>query len=167
MKKIEFLKNKIVDSVNKAVFSSIFKKINYSVSVEEFVSAVNERDLKKLVRLDFRKIDNNLSVELFNAYYFLSKKDFSKSLMSSFSVIEFLLRKEYSKTAINSRDIKISELLKWAKNRNIISSKNYNYLEGIRQARNKAVHNLKQCLPEESYLALSIATEIISFYTKK
>lgn len=147
--------------------SAIFKKVNYSISAEDFAEIVENDSLKSIVDIDFQKFDNKVLTEIFNAFYFYSQSNYAKSLTSSFSVVEFILRKEYSKGGNKFQEAKSSELLKWARNRDIISSKHFFYLEGIRQTRNKVIHDLKQCMPEEAKLAMSLSLIISKNLSKK
>lgn len=147
--------------------SNIFKNINYSVSAQNFIESVDSEDLNKILNIDVKKFDNKVLTEIYNAFYFYSQKNYAKSLISSFSVIEFMLRKEYSQSGNNFQEARSSELLKWSRNRDIISSKHFFYLEGIRQTRNKVIHDLKECMPEEAKLAMSISLIISKNLSKK
>ncbi|MEA3450642.1 MAG: hypothetical protein U9Q83_01920 [Bacteroidota bacterium] len=157
----------IFNKSNKSTLSTIFKKISYAVSVDEFIDFLPKKDLKIILKIDYKKFDKNFLTKFFTAYYNYYKNLYSESLINSFSVIEFLIRNEYAKTATNNEELKNTELLKWARNRDIISVRFFNYLQGIRQARNKITHNMKTCLPEESKLALVIATQILSDFSEK
>ena len=157
----------IFNKNNKSALSTIFKKISYAVSVDEFIDFLPEKDLNIILKINYKKIDNSILTKFYTAYYNYYKNLYAESLINSFSVIEVLIRNEYSKTATNNEELKNTELLKWARNRDIISVRFFNYLQGIRQARNKIAHNMKTCMPEESKLALVIATQILCEFSQK
>ena len=152
---------------NITAFSLILKEINYRFSAEEFVNNVSEADLNRLLKIDYDSMDNRVIAEFFNSYYFYAKKLFAESLKSSFSVVEFLIRNEYSKTSVDASSMSSNNLLKWARNRNYISKKNFNYLQALRETRNKIVHYMTRCLPEEAKLSLIISTNILRFFSQK
>lgn len=152
---------------SKSVLSNIFKKISYTVSVDEFADLLPDNDLKIISKINYKKFDKNILTKFYTAYYNYYKNLYSDSLINSFSVIEVLIRNEYAKTATNNEELKNTELLKWARNRDIISVRFFNYLQGIRQARNKITHNMKICMPEESKLALVIATQILGNFSEE
>ncbi len=139
---------------------NIYNKAKLNVDFEEFMQAISEKNLPDIYSLNLLQKEEKFTRGLFEAYYFFGIEQFEKSFTSSFFVIEHFLRKKYSETSSQSADIKSGELLKWAKNRRILSDEKYYHIMGFRIRRNKIVHHLEKCTKEEALMILRIVAKL-------
>ncbi|MBN2892914.1 MAG: hypothetical protein JXL97_13690 [Bacteroidales bacterium] len=155
-----FFSNKVNSAFKKAQLKSLLKKIDFQVDVDDFFRIIEENNYTELLDIKTDKVDLKTIKSLVEAYYYLAIKQYDKSFSSSFFLIEFLVRNEYSKTSIDASKMRFSELIKWAKNRNVFTSQQYYFLMAFKETRNKLVHELVSCSPEEAKIILTLAFNI-------
>lgn len=156
-----FFGKKTSNVLKKSQFKTLLKKIDFQVDSDEFLEIIEQKNYSQLFEIKYNTIDSKAIKILFEAYYYLSKKQYTKSFNSSYFLVEFILRKEYEKTGSDASIIKGHELLKWGKNRDLLSRQYNLHLQAFREVRNKIVHELENSSPEETYLILKIATDLI------
>ncbi len=155
------LYNKFKKIADKAQLSAFLKKIGSNVDAGEMIEILNQEKYNDLSQIDIEKYNSKTLKNLFETHYLYEKRMFDKAFLASFSVIENYLRTEYLKNSNQNVVSSSQELLKWARNRNIVNKTDYLHLEAFREQRNKISHELYDCSKEEAKLLLDIAVKMI------
>ena len=146
--------NQILSAKLKAVFKNIDCKIN-SVDYLNIVGSEATREILDLLKL---KIDKTIHKHLFLAYYKKYSNLHSECLIESFKIIESILK---AKIKQNADKYESYQIFSRAKNEEIITKREYNYISALRDVRNKITHNFEDCTPEEANLSIKIAVDLL------
>lgn len=156
-----FFSNKIFGKSEKSKLEKVLQKTEFKADVDELLSIIKENEFSVIFDIDIKNLDLKVLRSLLEAYYNFGKNQFENSFTSSFFLIEFVFREKYGKTSSDATKISSKELIKWAKNREILQEIDFYYMMAFKIRRNQIVHHLGKCSKEEAKIIIEIAERIV------
>ncbi len=149
---------KVLNQILNAKVKAIFKNIDCRIDSSSYLNIVGSETTKEILELSKLKIDKTIYKHLFLAYYKKYSNLYSECLTESFKIIENILAQRIRQ---KGNDYEANQIFTRAKNEDLITKREYNYISALRDVRNQITHKFEECSPEEADLSLKIAVDLL------
>lgn len=116
-------------------------EINEIIEKKDDLSSEVKKQLKSLVE-EYQDIDEKVTNELLTVSTLIEMREESKAIMVMAKIIENLLKRIYSNDIELPAKPSFFDLIKFAKQQDLIEKDEFHFINGLREIRNDEAHNL-------------------------